>query len=152
MSYNALSTRRINIWLKISFHIHFKLLLIVKSIDIVKICSEGGKGGLNHESRKINEIFHDSRKFFEGFHVSRKISAGCNDRRVQGSTLVEVQLAKPRNLRNLTFSEYQIETNNRSHHHTPQKLNFDFTFHGKIIIKFTSHGKAVDHDSHELNF
>ena len=25
------------------------------------------KGGLNHESREINEVFHDSRKFFEGF-------------------------------------------------------------------------------------
>ena len=25
------------------------------------------KGGLNHESREINEVFHDSHKFFEGF-------------------------------------------------------------------------------------
>ena len=24
-------------------------------------------GGLNHESREINEVFHDSRKFLEGF-------------------------------------------------------------------------------------
>ena len=76
---------------------------------------EGGKGGLNHESREINEVFHDSRKFFEGFHVSRKISAGwndyralgtiCIDRRVQGSTLVGVQGAKPQNLRNLAFRD-----------------------------------------------
>ena len=36
--------------------------------------------------------------------------------------------------------------------HNPQKLNFDFTFHGKIIIKFISHRKAVDHDSRELIF
>ena len=36
--------------------------------------------------------------------------------------------------------------------HNPQKLNFDFTFQGKIIIKFMSYRKAVDHDSHELNF
>ena len=36
--------------------------------------------------------------------------------------------------------------------HNPQKLNFDFTFEGKIIIKFTSQGKALDHDSRELNF
>ena len=36
--------------------------------------------------------------------------------------------------------------------HNPQKLNFDFTFHGKIIIKFTSHRIAVDHDSRELKF
>ena len=43
------------------------------------------KGGLNHESREINEVFHDSRKFFEGFHVSRKISAGWNDYRVLGT-------------------------------------------------------------------
>ena len=29
---------------------------------------EGGKGGgLNHESREINEVFHDPRKFFYGF-------------------------------------------------------------------------------------
>ena len=34
----------------------------------------------------------------------------------------------------------------------PQKFNFDFMFHGKIIIKFTSHRKAVNHDSRELNF
>ena len=70
------------------------------------------KGGLNHEShevfhgsRKFFEGFHGSRKFFEGFHVSRKISARwtdyrasgkiCNDRRVQGSTLVGVQGVKP---------------------------------------------------------
>ena len=24
-------------------------------------------GGMNHESREINEVFHDSHKFFEGF-------------------------------------------------------------------------------------
>ena len=36
--------------------------------------------------------------------------------------------------------------------HNPQKLNFDLTFHGRIVIKFTSHRKAVDHDSRELNF
>ena len=63
------------------------------------------KGGLNYESREINEVFHDSRTFFEGFHVSRKISAGwndyralgtiCNDREVQGRILVGVQEAKP---------------------------------------------------------
>ena len=45
----------------------------------------GGGGGLNHESREINEVFHDSRKFFERFHVSRKISAGSNDYRVLGT-------------------------------------------------------------------
>ena len=28
---------------------------------------KGGGGGLNHESREINEVFHDSHKFFEGF-------------------------------------------------------------------------------------
>ena len=29
------------------------------------------KGGLNHKSQEINEVFHDSRKFFEGstFHA-----------------------------------------------------------------------------------
>ena len=63
------------------------------------------KGGLNHESQEVNEVFHGLRKFFEGFHVSRKISARwtdyrasgtiCNDRRVQGSTLVGVQGVKP---------------------------------------------------------
>ena len=36
--------------------------------------------------------------------------------------------------------------------HKPQKLNFALTFQGKITFKFTSHSKAVDHDSRELNF
>ena len=83
------------------------------------------KGGLNHESREINEVFHDSRKFFEGFHVSRKISAGwsgyralgtiCNYRRVQSSPGGDPGGEAPRNLRNLAFSGYQIEAKNRSH-------------------------------------
>ena len=44
------------------------------------------KGGLNHESREINEVFHDSRKFSEGFtfHVN-KISAEWNDYRALGT-------------------------------------------------------------------
>ena len=61
----------------------------------------------------------------------------------------------PRNLRNLAFSRYLIEAKTTlmtGDNHNPQKLNFDFTFHGKIIIKFTSHRKAVNHDSRELNF
>ena len=36
--------------------------------------------------------------------------------------------------------------------HNPQKFNVDFTLYGKIIIKFTSHGKALDHNSREFNF
>ena len=49
------------------------------------------KGGLNHESREINEVFHDSHKFFEGFmfHVKsvrdgmiidRAVGTICNNR------------------------------------------------------------------------
>ena len=40
------------------------------------------RGGRNHESREINEVFHDSRKFLK---VSRKISAGWNDYRAVGT-------------------------------------------------------------------
>ena len=41
----------------------------------------GGKeGGLNHESREINEVFHDSRKFFEGFT--------CHVKSLQGGMII----------------------------------------------------------------
>ena len=76
--------------------------LLVSHLNLWK---EWQRGALNHESREINEFFHDSRKIFEGFYVSRKISAGwsdycalgttCNNRMVQGSTLVGVQGVKP---------------------------------------------------------
>ena len=67
--------------------------------------------------------------------VSRKISAVCNDyralgmicndRRVQGSILVGIQGAKPPE----TSEIWHFEV------HNPQKLNFNFTFHGKIVIQ-----------------
>ena len=76
---------------------------------------KGAGGGLNHESREINEVFHDSHKFLKVFTFHVKINVGwndyralgmiCNDHRVQGSTLVGVQGA-PRNHRNLAFSGY----------------------------------------------
>ena len=68
-------------------------------------------------------------------------------------------MAKHSEFRNLALLRYQIKVKNHTNclnktgdDHNSQKLNFDFTFHAKMIIKFMSQGKTLDHDSLELNF
>ena len=90
--------------------------------------------------------------FFSGFHASRKISAGwngyralgtiCNDRSVQDSTLVRVQGVKPPETSEIWHFRGTKQRPKTAlmtgDDHNPQKLNFDFKFHG-IIIRIIVH-------------
>ena len=84
---------------------------------------KGGGGGLNHESREINEVFHDSHKFFEGFTFHVKISAVWNNYRTLGTICNDRRAASwwgsrgqsPQKPQKFGISGCQIEDKNRFH-------------------------------------